>query len=112
MKTNSFSRAFTIGIAFISAASLSIFLSTSLSPVSAQKFPVIGEDENEFVFSGNCHNGESYRMFYYSKVVDGQRYPFYDYEGPAGKGTVSTRATPRTMSVRVCTKLAEIIDDH
>lgn len=51
-------------------------------------------------------------MFYYSKVVDGQRYPFYDYEGPAGKGTVSTRATPRTMSVRVCTKLAEIIDDH
>lgn len=112
MKPNPFSRAFTIGIAFISAASLSIFLSTSLSPVLAQNSSVLGEDENEFVFSGNCSNGEPYRLFYYSKVVDGQVYPFYDYEGPAGKGRVSTRATPRTMFVRVCTKLAEIIDDH
>ena len=43
-------------------------------------------------------------------MIDGQTNWHYDYEGPAGKGSVSTRATPRTMSVRVCTKLAEIID--
>lgn len=112
MKPNSFRRTFTIVMAFISVASLSVFLSTSLSPVSAQKISATGEDENDFVFSGNCQNGEPYRLFYSSKVVDGQIYPFYEYEGPAGKGSVSTRATPRTMFVRVCTKLAEIIDDH
>ena len=112
MKSIPFSRAITVGIAFISAASLSIFLATLASPVQAENHTSLGEDDNEFVFAGTCHNGESYRLFSYTKVIDGQTYWQHDYEGPAGKGSVSTRATPRTMAVRVCRKLVEIIDDH
>lgn len=112
MEFKPFSRAIIIAIAFISTASLSIFLSTFASPVQAENHTSLGEDDNEFVFAGTCHNGESYRLFSYAKVVDGLAFWQHDYEGPAGKGSVRTRATPRTMAVRVCRKLAEIIDDH
>jgi hypothetical protein len=112
MESIPFSRAIIIGIAFLLAATFSIFLSTSQSPVLIEKHASIGNDENEFVFAGTCHNGETYRLLSYNKVVDGQTLSFYDYEGPAGKGSVRTQATPRTMSVRVCRKLAEIINDH
>jgi hypothetical protein len=44
--------------------------------------------------------------------VSGTRQSFYDYEGPAGKGKVSTTASPKTMSVRVCRQLAEIINQN
>lgn len=106
------SRAIIVAITFISVASLSIFLESAVATVQAGSHTALGNDETEFVFAGTCHNGEAYRLFSYNKVVDGQTYPHYDYEGPAGKGSVSTRATPRTMAVRVCIKLAEIIDDH
>lgn len=72
----------------------------------------LGHDDTEFVFMGKCENGDIYRLFAYEKIVDGLSHAYYDYEGPAGKGTVRSRATPRTMSVRVCRQLAEIIDDH
>jgi hypothetical protein len=114
METIKFSRAITIAMAFTSVAALSIFLSTSISPVLAKNPGSLGlgHDEKEFVFSGKCDNGESYRLLSYEKVINGQTFSQYDYEGPAGKGTVKTSATPRTMSVRVCRQMAEIIDDH
>lgn len=114
MKIIQFSRAIAIGIAFTSAAALSIFLSTSVSPVLSKTVhnTGIGNDEKEFVFSGTCDNGQTYRLLSYEKVINGQTFSQYDYEGPAGKGTVKTSATPRTMSVRICREMAEIIDDH
>lgn len=107
-----FSRTASIGIAFLLTAAFSIFLTTALSPVLAEKQTGVSNDENEFVFAGTCHNGENYRLFSYNKVVNGQTSSHYDYEGPVGKGSVSTQASPRTMAVRVCRKMAEIIDDH
>lgn len=72
----------------------------------------LGNDDNEFVFMGQCPNGERYRLFAYNQVFEGQATAYYDYEGPAGKGTIRSNSTPRTLAVRVCRKLAEIIDDH
>jgi hypothetical protein len=43
--------------------------------------------------------------------VAGTSQSYFDYEGPAGKGKVSTSASPKTMSVRVCRQLAEIINE-
>jgi hypothetical protein len=40
--------------------------------------------------------------------VDGLTQSFYDYEGPAGKGTVRTNAQPKKMATRVCHELADI----
>ena len=42
--------------------------------------------------------------------VDGLLQSFYDYEGPAGKGTVRTNTSPKKMAVRVCRELADISD--
>lgn len=114
MKIIQLSRAITIGMAFTSTATLSIFLSTSVSPVLSKNLGDmgIGNDEKEFIFSGKCDNGETYRLRSYEKVIHGQTLSHYDYEGPVGKGTVKTSASPRTMSVRVCRQMAEIIDDH
>lgn len=71
-----------------------------------------GNDDTEFTFMGKCPNGQPYHIFAYSKWVDGREESYYDFEGPAGQGTVRTSATPRTMSVRICRKLAEIIDEY
>jgi len=68
-------------------------------------------DEETFVFAGQCPNGQTYRLFAYQAEVDGLTENFYDYEGPVGKGTVRTKATPKTMAVRVCRALAEIAND-
>ena len=72
----------------------------------------LGNDDTEFVFAGKCHNGENYRIFSYVKIIDGQAASFYDFEGPVGKGTIRSSTTPRTLSVRVCRQLAEVIDDY
>jgi hypothetical protein len=37
---------------------------------------------------------------------------YYDYDAPVGKGTVQSDAAPKAMAVRVCRKLAEIINTH
>jgi hypothetical protein len=71
----------------------------------------MGNDEDSFVFAGQCPNGQTYRLFSYQTDVNGVTEYFYDYEGPVGKGTVKTKATPKTMAVRICRALAEIAND-
>ena len=101
METIKFSRAITIGIAFTSTAALSIFLSTSVSPVLSKTVDNIGigNDEKEFIFSGKCDNGQTYRLHSYEKVINGQTFSQYDYEGPAGKGTGQGWSRPRSGSL-------------
>jgi hypothetical protein len=72
----------------------------------------LGNDEDTFTFIGKCPNGDNYRLVSYQMDVSGTTQSFYDYEGPAGKGKVSTSASPKTMSVRVCRQLAEIINQN
>ncbi len=72
----------------------------------------LGNDDTSFTFAGQCPNGESYRIFSYQRLVGNSPQSFYDYEGPVGKGTVRSDASPKTMSVRVCRKLAEIINTN
>jgi hypothetical protein len=72
--------------------------------------PQLGNDDTNFMFGGVCPNGEPYKIVAYQQVVDNVPQAFYDYEGPAGKGTVRTTASPKTLSVRICRKLAEIIN--
>ena len=91
-----------------------LWLGLALSgPINAHSTPKpLGNDDAEFVFAGLCPNGETYRLFAYTHIVNGQGISKYDYEGPAGKGTIRSNTTPRTLAVRVCRQLAEIIDDH
>ncbi len=70
----------------------------------------LGNEEREFIFAGHCPNGEAYRIFAYQMDVDGLAQSFYDYEGPAGKGTVRTGVSPKKMALRVCHELADITD--
>ena len=63
----------------------------------------LGNDEDTFTFVGKCPNGNNYRIVSYQVDVSGTTQSFYDYEGPVGKGKVSTSATP---------KLAEIINQN
>ena len=72
----------------------------------------LGNDEDTFVFMARCPNGAMYRLFSYDKEVGGIKQSFYDYEGPAGKGTVKTKTAPRVMASRVCLDLAEIAGDE
>jgi len=73
---------------------------------------VLGNNEETFVFTGMCPNGEPYRLVSYQKSVGGLSPSYYDYDAPVGKGTVQSDATPRVMAVRVCRKLAEIINTN
>ena len=70
----------------------------------------LGNDEDTFTFVGRCPNGESYRIYSFEMDVDGLLQSFYNYEGPAGKGTVRTNTSPKKMAVRVCRELADISD--
>lgn len=72
----------------------------------------LGNDDTEFVFVGKCPNGEPYRIFAYSQLIQGQSASMYDYSGPAGQGTIRSSTPPRTLAVRVCRQQAEIIDDQ
>jgi hypothetical protein len=71
----------------------------------------LGNDDNTFIFAGRCPNGAMYRVHSYEQVQDGLTQSFYDYQGPAGKGTVRTSATPQTMVARICREMAEIKGD-
>lgn len=93
-------------LANLGSASL-LFLDATPSYAAGSQ---LGEDDTSFTFAGQCPNGERYRIFSYQRVVGNSSQSFYDYEGPVGKGTVRTDASPKTMSVRVCRKLAEIIN--
>jgi hypothetical protein len=63
-------------------------------------------------FAGTCPNGAPYRLFFYEAKIEGVVQSFFDYEGPAGRGTVKTNAPPKTMAVRVCRALSEIASDQ
>ena len=69
----------------------------------------LGNDEETFVFAGVCPSGEPYRLFSYQRHVGGLTQPYYDYDGPVGKGTVQSETHPKVMAVRVCRPSAEII---
>ena len=97
--------------------SLSIFLvaavaSTSFVMAAVNKYrayePKFGNDEQEFVFVGNCPNGSKYRLYSYQLLIDGANQSFYDFAGPAGQGSVRTNAQPKKMVTRVCHELADI----
>jgi hypothetical protein len=90
---------------------LAPYVGAKITP-TAELQATIGNDEDTFTFAGQCPNGDPYRLVTYEMDVSGTRQSFYDYEGPAGKGKVSTSASPKTMSVRVCRQLAEIINQH
>ena len=68
----------------------------------------IGNDEETFTFVGKCPNGAVYRVVSYQLEVEGSLQSFYDYQGPAGRGTVRTNASPKKMVIRVCHELADI----
>jgi len=70
----------------------------------------LGNDDTEFVFAGRCPSGDQYRLFSYQMDVDGLMQSFYDYEGPAGKGTVRTNTPPKKMLTRLCRNLSDIND--
>ena len=94
---------------FLSFLVLSMGSVASANPVHIAS--VLGNDDETYVFMGRCPNGEMYRLKAYQKWVNGTSESFYDYEGPAGKGTVQTKTSPRTLAVRLCRKLAEIRND-
>lgn len=76
-----------------------------------QNSPSLGQDDSTFVFMGVCPNGAMYRLKAYDKWSEGASRSFYDYEGPAGQGTIQTQTPPKTLAVRVCRALAEIVGD-
>lgn len=59
---------------------------------------------------GNCPNGEPYRLRAYRQGSPENLLPFYDYEGPAGRGTVQVDTLAQVMAVRICIRNAEIIN--
>jgi hypothetical protein len=86
--------------------------STAMTQISVAKTEkILRNDDATFVFAGRCPNGQPYRLFAHETEIEGRVYTSYNYEGPVGKGTVKTRATPKTMAVRICRVMAEIVDD-
>lgn len=97
------------------AISISIVLLFSASACAAKTDSTkidLGNNEETFVFTGVCPNGEPYRLVSYQKNVGALSSSYYDYDAPVGKGTVQSDAAPKVMAVRVCRKLAEIINTH
>ena len=99
-----------LNVAFLSTCLT--FMSVATAQVPTDKHTKItGNDDGTFVFAGRCPNGQPYRLFAHETEIEGRVYTSYNYEGPVGKGTVKTRATPKTMAVRICRVMAEIVDD-
>mgnify|MGYP000119541597 CR=1 FL=1 len=91
-------------VAYIAVFS-AVFAKTDLSKTSQV---TLGNDQQDFIFTGHCPNGDAYRIHAYQMDVDGLTLAFYDFDGPAGKGSVKTNAAPKKMVVRVCHELADI----
>ena len=100
-----------LGVCLLAAVALVPHVGAIIAPTTMAQ-TTLGNDEDTFTFVGQCPNGENYRLVSYPMGVAGISQSFYDYEGPAGKGKVSTDASPKTMSVRVCRQLAEIINQN
>jgi hypothetical protein len=90
----------------VALSSTSIASADAISPALT-----LGNEDTSFVFMGTCPNGAMYRLKAYEKWVDGTALSFYDYEGPAGQGTIHTKTPPKTIAARVCRALAEIRND-
>jgi hypothetical protein len=100
-----------LGACLLGGMALVTNVGAKIAPMTSLQ-TTLGNDEDTFTFAGQCPNGDKYRLVSYDMDVSGTRQSFYDYEGPAGKGKVSTSASPKTMSVRVCRQLAEIINQN
>lgn len=72
----------------------------------------LSDQDEALVFAGTCPSGETYRLVSYKKEIGNLSSSFYDFDGPAGKGTVQSETAPKVMAVRICRKLAEIINTH
>lgn len=96
---------------FVVVASLfaNLALASNLAARNAD-ITKIGNDEETFTFVGKCPNGSAYRVVSYQAELEGTRQSFYDYQGPAGKGTVRTNTSPQKMVVRLCREQADIAD--
>jgi len=89
-----------------------IWLLSGLLVCSAKSSPSnvdLGNNEETFIYAGQCFNGEPYRLFLYQKNIAGVPHAHYDYKGPAGAGTVQSESAPKVMAARICRKDAEII---
>lgn len=97
---------------FFSSCLVAYIATVPVATVFANENPTLAirNDDTEIVFIGRCPNGNSYRIFSYQKEIDGSTQSFYDYEGPAGKGTVRTNIQPKKMLARLCRDLADIND--
>ncbi|MEN9617972.1 MAG: hypothetical protein RL406_209 [Pseudomonadota bacterium] len=100
-------KAHTIGISIVL-----LFSAFACAAKTDSTKTVLGNDEETFVFTGICPNGEPYRLVSYQKSIGALSSAYYDYDAPVGKGTVQSDAAPKAMAVRVCRKLAEIINTH
>jgi hypothetical protein len=100
-----------LGIFLIAGVALTPHVGANIASTATLQAP-LGNDDDVFTFAGKCPNGDNYRLVSYQMDVSGTSQSFYDYEGPVGKGKVSTTASPKTMSVRVCRQLAEIINQN
>ena len=97
-------------VAVFLAAALPLFLTSTFFPGPYKNNADMGLDLAASDFSGLCESGEKYNLVRFYEILNNKKIIYYDYSGPAGKGKVSTSATPRTMSARVCRAQAEIID--
>lgn len=95
--------------AWIASFLLASSMAVSAAMPSQFEAPKVNPDET-FTFAGKCFNGEPYRLFLYQKNIAGYSQSHYDYDGPAGKGTVQSETSPKVMAARVCRKYAEIIN--
>lgn len=99
------------GVALLIGMGLGPVVGAQITP-NTNFHATLGNDEEAFTFTGKCPNGDKYRLVSYQTNISGVRQSFYEYEGPAGIGKVSSEASPKTMSVRVCRHLAEIINQN
>ena len=94
---------------FLSGLSLMSVSALFAQPISTPS--TFGNDEETFIFMGRCPNGVMYRLKAYQKLVGAVVHSYYDYEGPAGQGTIQSQTSPKTIAARVCRPLAEIRND-
>lgn len=100
-----------LGVCLLAGVALVPHVGAIIAPTNMVQ-TTLGNDEDTFTFVGQCPNGDHYRLVSYQMDVAGTSQSYYDYEGPAGKGKVSTSASPKIMSVRVCRQHAEIISQN
>jgi len=91
-------KAHTIGISIVL-----LFSAFACAAKTDSTKTVLGNDEETFVFTGICPNGEPYRLVSYQKSIGALSSAYYDYDAPVGKGTVqseSPRESRRLLTLR------------